>query len=131
MNHRNIFSWQSSIRAKSKEGYLAGKRSSSKKSNIMRYIHLGYSEFPYYVLWKNSIFWSLIFLNPVLIVLKFWKVQYWCLLDVLWCQPIKLIQVVSTSELHEYWWNDVDFIFFVPSACCRDSEASNIDCFKT
>ena len=24
------------------------------------------------------------------------------LLDVLWCQPIKLIQVVSTSEFHEY-----------------------------
>ena len=36
-------------------------------------------------------------------------------LDVLWCQPIKLIQVVSTSELHEYWWNDVDFIFFIHS----------------
>ena len=35
--------------------------------------------------------------------------------DVLWCQPIKLIHVVSTSEFHEYWWNDVDFIFFVPS----------------
>ena len=37
------------------------------------------------------------------------------LVDVLWCQPIKLIQVVSTSEFHEYWWNDIDFIFFVPS----------------
>ena len=24
------------------------------------------------------------------------------LLDVLWCEPIKLIQVVSTSEFHEY-----------------------------
>ena len=32
--------------------------------------------------------------------------------DVLWCQPIKLIHVVSTSEFHEYWWNDVDFIPF-------------------
>ena len=29
----------------------------------------------------------------------------WCKLDVLWCQPIKLIQVVSNSEFHEYWWN--------------------------
>ena len=37
------------------------------------------------------------------------------LLDVLWCQQIKLIHVVSTSEFHENWWNDVDFIFFVPS----------------
>ena len=35
-------------------------------------------------------------------------------LDVLWCQPIKRIQVVSTSEYHEYWWKDVDFIFFRP-----------------
>ena len=34
--------------------------------------------------------------------------------DVLWCQPIKLIQVVSTSEFHEYRWKDVDF-FFIPS----------------
>ena len=25
-----------------------------------------------------------------------------CILDVLWCQPIKLIHVVSTSEFHEY-----------------------------
>ena len=24
------------------------------------------------------------------------------LIDVLWCKPIKLIQVVSTSEFHEY-----------------------------
>ena len=29
------------------------------------------------------------------------------IVDVLWCQPIKLIQVFSTS--------DIDFIFFVPS----------------
>ena len=36
-------------------------------------------------------------------------------LDVLWCQPIKLIYVVSTSEFHEYWWNNIDFNFFVPS----------------
>ena len=37
------------------------------------------------------------------------------LLDVLLCQPIKLIQVVSTSEFHEYGWKDVYFNFFVPS----------------
>ena len=42
-----------------------------------------------------------------------WRGSY--LVDVLWCQPIMLIQVVSTSEFHEYWWKDVDFIFFVPS----------------
>ena len=37
-----------------------------------------------------------------------------CIVDVLWCQQIELIQVVSTSEFHEYWWNDVDLIFFHP-----------------
>ena len=45
--------------------------------------------------------------------------DYWMnrhyVLDVLWCQPIKLIQIISTSEFHEYWWNDIDLIFFVPS----------------
>ena len=44
------------------------------------------------------------------------------ILDVLWGQPIKLIQVVSTSEFHEYWWNDLDFISFVTSTCCRALE---------
>ena len=29
-----------------------------------------------------------------------WFSRY--VLDVLWCQPIKLIHVVSTSEFHEY-----------------------------
>ena len=33
------------------------------------------------------------------------------ILDVLWGQRI---QVVSTSEFHEYWCNDVDFIFLSP-----------------
>ena len=41
-------------------------------------------------------------------------VLYGSCLDVLWCQPIKLIHVVSTSEFHEYRWNDVDYIFFRP-----------------
>ena len=36
------------------------------------------------------------------------------LVDVFWCQPIKLNQIVSTSEFHEYWWNDIDFIFCCP-----------------
>ena len=45
-------------------------------------------------------------------------------LDVLCCQPIKLIQAVSTSEFHEYGWNDIDFIFFVPSIYCRASEVT-------
>jgi hypothetical protein len=44
------------------------------------------------------------------------------ILDVLWGQPIKLIQVVSTSEFHEYWWNDFAFIFFVPLTCSTTSK---------
>ena len=51
-------------------------------------------------------------------------------LDILCRQQIKLFQVISTSEFYEYWWNDLDFIFFVPSTCCRASEASKIDYFK-
>ena len=50
--------------------------------------------------------------------------------DVLCRQQIELFQVVSTSEFLEYWWNDLDFIFFVPPTCCRASEASKIDYFK-
>ena len=36
-----------------------------------------------------------------------------CLLDVLCRQQIKLFQVDSTSELHEYWWNDLENNFLV------------------
>ena len=32
------------------------------------------------------------------------------IVDVLRGQPIKLIQVFSTSEFHEYWWNNVVFL---------------------
>ena len=35
-----------------------------------------------------------------LIITQFATASY--LLDVLWCQPIKLIHIVSTSEFHEY-----------------------------
>ena len=51
-------------------------------------------------------------------------------IDLLCRQQIKLFQVVSTSEFHEYQWNNVVFIFFVPSGFWWASEASNIDCFK-
>ena len=52
------------------------------------------------------------------------------IVDVLCRQPIKLLQVVSTSEFHEYLWNNVVSNFFVPAGFWRASEASNIDCFK-
>jgi hypothetical protein len=32
----------------------------------------------------------------------FLVISMYCQVDVLWCQPIKRIQVVSTSEFHEY-----------------------------
>ena len=35
-----------------------------------------------------------------------------CTVDVFLGQPIKLIHVVSASEFHEYWWNDLHSIFF-------------------
>ena len=41
-------------------------------------------------------------------------------LDVLRGQPLKLIQVVSNSEFHEYWWNEIGFFFeILPFPLCR------------
>ena len=45
--------------------------------------------------------------------LNFFHVWLRYTLDVLWGQPIKLIQVVSKSEFHEYWWNNFNFKFLV------------------
>ena len=44
----------------------------------------------------------------------YWYVTNTYVIDVLWCQPIKLIQVVSTSEFHEYWLNDLNFNHWIP-----------------
>ena len=44
-------------------------------------------------------------------------------LDVLCCQQIKLFQVVTTSEFHEYQRNNLEMVFLVPAAFCRASEA--------
>ena len=71
------------------------------------------------------IFFYMLILFPI----GFAIVHSRAILDVLCCQQIKLFQVVSTSEFHEYWWKDLDF-FFVPLTCCRASEASKIDYFK-
>ena len=43
-------------------------------------------------------------------------------LDVLWGQPIKLIQVASTSELRENQQNDLPFFEIVPCHFCGASE---------
>ena len=45
------------------------------------------------------------------------------IVDVLCRQQIKLFQVVSTSEFHEYWWNNLENIFLVPAAFWGASEA--------
>ena len=44
------------------------------------------------------------------------------ILDVLWGQPIKFIQVASTSELLENQWNVPLFFDIVPSHCFVASE---------
>ena len=43
-------------------------------------------------------------------------------LDVLWGQPIKLIQVASNSEMHVNQWNDLLFFEIVPCHFCWASE---------
>ena len=43
-------------------------------------------------------------------------------LDVLWGQPIKLIQVASHSELRENQWKDLIFFEIVPSHSFGASE---------
>ena len=53
-----------------------------------------------------------------------------CKLDVLCGQPIKLIQVASTSELLENQRNDLVFFKMIPSHFFMASEASKIDSFK-
>ena len=58
----------------------------------------------------------------------FMAAQY--LVDVLWGQRIKLIQVASNSELRENQWNDLLFFEIVPSHCFGASEASKIDWLK-
>ena len=60
----------------------------------------------------------------------FYHISSYYILDVLWGQPIKLIQVASNSELRENQWNDHLFFEIIPSHCFRASEASKIDCFK-
>ena len=50
------------------------------------------------------------------------KVVCTYILDVLWGQPIKLIQVASNSELCENQWNQLLFFEIVPSHCFGASE---------
>ena len=52
------------------------------------------------------------------------------ILDVLWGQGIKLIQVASNSEFRENQWNNLLFFEIVSSHCFGASEASKIDRYK-
>ena len=49
-------------------------------------------------------------------VITVWRHLVVYYVDVLWGQPIKLIQIVSTLEFHEFWWNDLEVMFLVPAA---------------
>jgi hypothetical protein len=57
--------------------------------------------------------WGIIPFLPLLLlrVLSHFRTRNWhrcnCILDVLWGQPITLVQVASTSELHENQRNDL------------------------
>ena len=46
-------------------------------------------------------------------------------LDVLWGQPIKLIQVASNSELPQNQWNNHIFFEIVPSHCFGPQNLKN------
>ena len=47
-------------------------------------------------------------------------------LDILWGQPIKLIQVASNSELHENQLKDLRFFEILPSICARTELADSM-----
>ena len=53
---------------------------------------------------------------------RFDNPYYYYLLDFLWGQPIKLVQVASTSELRENQQNDLLFFEIVPCHFCGASE---------
>ena len=46
---------------------------------------------------------------------------------VLWCQPIKLIQVASNSELHENHWNNFFFLWNCSLSLVRGLRITNIN----
>jgi hypothetical protein len=71
---------------------------SFQKSTFWAFFH----DFSYWnIIFKSIVSWFLNFLLQSVII-------------------IKMIQVISTSEFHEYWWNDT--VFFVPFTSCRASK---------
>ena len=63
-------------------------------------------------------------LSVAFFLLELQKIIHTCTLDVLWGQPIKLIQVASNSELRENQWNNLLFFEIVPSHCSREGTIS-------
>jgi hypothetical protein len=82
----------------------------------------------YAVRYKEQKMWNFAFLLKVSELANctwYYKERYY-VLDFLWGQPIKLIQDVSTSEFHEYWWNNVVFIFFCPLQIVQGLRSKNV-----
>ena len=53
-------------------------------------------------IWLKRLYLCLLAYTLEIIAMMVFTFQCTYLLDVLWCQPIKLIHVVSTSKSHEY-----------------------------
>ena len=56
-------------------------------------------------------------------IARYRSAVYTFLLDVLWGQPIKLVQVAFNSELRKNQWNNLLFFEIVPSHYFGASEA--------
>ena len=63
-------------------------------------------------------------LSVAFFLLELQKIIHTCTLDVLWGQPIKLIQVASNSELCENQWTELLYFEIVPSHCSREGTIS-------
>jgi hypothetical protein len=63
-----------------------------------------------------------VILLPVESIIYSYRKKGWSIIDVLWGQPIKLIQVAFNSELRENQWNNLLFLEIVPSHCFGASE---------
>ena len=72
--------------------------------------------------WRNG--------NSLLCYYEKWirsvSLNYHVTVDVLWGQPIKLVQVASTLELRINQWNDLLFFDIVPCHFCGASELQTL-----
>ena len=54
------------------------------------------------------------------------RIGFRYVIDVLWGQPIKLIQVDSTVGFHDYWWNNIVFLIFCPLHFVQGLRSKNV-----